>query len=157
MLSKTELWDLIEPVVQEQSLTLFDIDLPSGRGGILRITVAAGEGASDGVGIDDCTKVSKRISALDRFEEVIPPRVTLEVSSPGVNRRLRRPEHFQGAIGEHIKLKVYDRERNEKENLVGVLLDFNGTSLQFEADNSGEQRTIPFEDVSDARVDFIFD
>ncbi|MCB0333007.1 MAG: hypothetical protein KDD55_05875, partial [Bdellovibrionales bacterium] len=122
MLSKSELWQLVEPLVQEVGLSLFDIDLPSGRGGILRITVAAQEASSEGVSIDDCAKVSKKISALDRFEEVIPPRVTLEVSSPGVNRRLRRPEHFQGAIGEHVKLKVYDHERNEKESLIGMLL-----------------------------------
>ncbi len=156
VIGRTEIWALIEPVAKACGLELFDIDMPRAQSGILRIYIfrAQQEGASDQVTLDDCEKVSRRLSALPGFEEILPERVTLEVSSPGVNRRLRLPQHFSGAVGEHVKIKA--RGREAAVNLSGKLLSFDGAVLQVLEDQSGEQHEIHFDDIREARVDFIF-
>ncbi len=154
MLRRSELEELIKPIAEEFGLKLFDIDLPSAAGGILRITIMK-EKAGEPVGVEDCAKVSRKLSAVDRFEDILPPNVVLEVSSPGVNRKLRTPEHFEGAVGEHLKVKAFNAE-NKKDTLCGVLKSFNGEALELELDKSGEVVALPFADVSEARVDFQF-
>lgn len=162
MLSKSKLWALIEPAVKAEGLELFDLDLPSAKSGVLRIYISRStsgrpspEGERGGVDLDDCVLISRKLSNMTEFEEMLPERITLEVSSPGVNRRLRRPEHFAGAIGEHVSLKIVtpeDRVVVKK----GVLRAFDGTELHVEEDGSRELITVPLSDVSSARVDYIF-
>lgn len=154
MLRRSELEELLQPIVSEFGLKLFDIDLPSASGGILRITIMKEE-AGQPVGVDDCASVSRKLSAVDRFEDILPPNVVLEVSSPGVNRKLRTPEHFEGAIGEHLKIKAFNAE-NKKDTFLGTLSAFDGDTLELELDDSGEKVALQYADVSDARVDFQF-
>ncbi len=104
---------LIEPLVDEQGLVLYDLEL---NGGVLRVVVdrPAGARASDpsspdepgGVGMDAITPLTRAISrALDEHDP-IDGRFTLEVSSPGLERTLRTPEHFAGAVGLVVSIKT---------------------------------------------------
>lgn len=153
MASRSELWELVEPVVAEAGLVLFDIDLPSGKGGIMRIYIASSEKAQ--VTIDDCAKISKELGALDDFDAMLPERTTLEVSSPGVNRKLRRQEHFSDAVGERIKVKVCD-ENNKRHTFKGVLEAFDGGVLKVRTDKNEELVDVLYSDISEARIDFKF-
>jgi len=154
--NKRDLWAVIEPLVHEEGLDIFDIDLPAKERGILRVSICKRENVSEGIGIDECARVSRKITALDRMKGVLPADVSLEVSSPGINRRLRRPEHFTGAVGEHVKLKVLDSE-NKKTTLSGTLVSFDGASIELLRDGAEENQEIPFRDLIEARIDFIFD
>ena len=154
--SKKALWDLIAPLALEEGLEIFDIDLPAKQRGVLRVSICKQGDLSSGVGIDDCARVSRKITALDRIKAVLPEDVSLEVSSPGINRRLRRPEHFSGAVGEHVKVKILSSE-NKKTTLVGTLTEFDGNNIELKLDDSEENQLIPFRDVIEARIDFIFD
>ncbi len=63
----------------------------------------------EGVGLDDCERVSHEISALLDVEDPVPTAYTLEVSSPGLDRVLRTPAHFQRFVGERVRLELRNR------------------------------------------------
>jgi ribosome maturation factor RimP len=73
-----------------------------GRKGLLRLYIDK----PDGVGLDDCEKVSNQVSGVLDVEDPIPGEYVLEVSSPGLNRPLRRPEHFERFIGSEAKISL---------------------------------------------------
>lgn len=157
------LWGVIEPLVREAGLELFDLEAPPTGRGTLRVFIWRPSGDAShlkGVGIDDCVRISKRITNLENVDTVLPGDWLIEVSSPGVNRKLRRPEHFAGAVGERVKLTVAgDGGRNEV--VTGTVVSFDGRVL--ELDVAGEKRgqpavrrAVPFGRVQNARVDFLF-
>jgi len=89
----------LEPVVTALGLSLFDVEKVSN---VVRVTVDR----AGGVNLDDLAAANKAVSAyLDELDP-IPGRYTLEVSSPGVERRLRTPAHFVGAIGETVSMRL---------------------------------------------------
>ena len=177
MFGRSELWNLIEPIAAELGLELFDIDLPSGRNGILRVYISrpkqedglanssseseessqqdAEKDNQAGVSLGDCTAVSKKIAALPELGEGVLDSFTLEVSSPGVNRRLRSKEHFEGAIGEHVMVK-FSGSDNKNKKVKGTLIAFDGESVTLEIDGSSAPLVVPFEDIKESRVDFLF-
>ncbi len=99
---------LIEPLVDEQGLALYDLEL---NGGVLRVVVDQPSGESGGVGMDAITPLTRAISrALDEHDP-IDGRFTLEVSSPGLERALRTPEQFAGAVGLSGERQDHSRRR----------------------------------------------
>ena len=90
------LWDSIETFLAEERVELDDLEL-SGR--TLRVIVDA-EG---GIDLDHITDVSRGVSRLlDESEDLVPDSYSLEVTSPGLERRLRRPRHYEKAIGRPV-------------------------------------------------------
>lgn len=88
-----------------------------GRGNVLRFYL---DGAAGGVTVDELTTMSRRLGDLVEVHEIMPDRYTLEVSSPGINRRLRHPDHFRRYVGQTVRvrtLKAFDGRRT----FVGVL------------------------------------
>jgi ribosome maturation factor RimP len=117
--------DLLRPL----DLELYDIDFSAGT---LHVTVRAADGL-DVERLSDATRVLARW--LDE-NDPIEGRYVLDVSSPGLERRLRTPEHFAGAIGEVVTL----RERRSGEatrRLQGVLRSANGTTVTLEDAQAG--------------------
>jgi ribosome maturation factor RimP len=161
--SAEEAWAIISPIVEDEGLKLFDLDVPKGNRGILRVYIFGGvpvdgsdrDGGKHSAGLTDCAKVSRRILDLDCIERLCPGDCTLEVSTPGINRKLRRPEHFEGAVGEHVKLVVASTDR--KETISGTLLRYEPEKVVLETDGKKrEEREILISQVREARVDFIF-
>jgi ribosome maturation factor RimP len=92
--------DLVTPVLAGEGLELFDLEFSGGR----LVVLADRPG---GVDLDALTEVTRRISAaLDRADPIPGGRYVLEVSSPGLERRLRTPAHFHGALGSVISVKT---------------------------------------------------
>jgi ribosome maturation factor RimP len=147
---------LIEPVVEALEYELVDIEYAqAGRGGVLRIFIdrpAAGAGAGDAalcVTVDDCARVSHAVSELLEVEDPIKGHYTLEVSSPGFDRILRKRAHFDRFIGERIfaelKLPINGRRR-----YVGVLKSIAGDAIVVEVD--GQAHDLPLERIQKARL-----
>jgi ribosome maturation factor RimP len=90
---------LVEPLVADASVELYDVEL---SGGILRVLVDQ----PGGVAIERLTELTRTISRALDAADPIPGRFTLEVSSPGLERPLRTPAHFAGALGATVSVKT---------------------------------------------------
>jgi ribosome maturation factor RimP len=107
---------------------------------IYRINITA----QDGITLDKCQEVSKMISPLLDINEPMRGKYRLEVSSPGIERKLLNIDHFRGSIGEKVKGKEYSRE-----TFKGTLLSIEGTVLTIETENK-KLLTIDYDEVLSA-------
>ena len=122
---------------------LVDVEVAGGRGNrILRVFIDRPEGVDHQL----CARVT---GLLDRYLKDH----TVEVSSPGLNRRLRKPEHFTGAVGKKINLRTYGPVEGQR-NFTGFLRSANGETLRLELEN--REVTVPLDEVASARVVFDF-
>jgi ribosome maturation factor RimP len=111
-------WHIAEPLVTEYGMEIVDIDYRrEGRGSVLRFYLDRVEG---GVTIDELTTMSRRIGHVLEAHDVVPSRYLLEVSSPGINRRLRQPDHFRRYIGKRVRVRILERNDGRRE-FVGLL------------------------------------
>lgn len=167
------LWETIREVTDEFGVDLFDIDYPSGgsHSGVLRVYLSrpkaavaapedaasedAAEGQRTGVSFEDCVKVTKKLLDLDEQESFIPEGCVLEVSSPGINRRLRLPQHFSGAVGERVKVK-FKTDTGTYRVVTGVLSLAEGDTFIVADEQSREQVQVSIPCIKEARVDFKF-
>ena len=154
LITREELWEQLEPIVSSSNLKLFDIDFPESPTGTLRVYIWRGQEDSEGINLDDCAAVSRKLSRLEAVESLLGETRVLEVSSPGVNRRLRLPEHFQTAIGERIKVRF--KEEGSTKVAHGELKEFNGTSLILHDEEAKKDLNVSLDSVKDAQVDFVF-
>jgi ribosome maturation factor RimP len=145
--------EAIGPVVASLGLELFDVELTgSGSAPVLRVTVDG----PDGVDLDAITAATDAISpVLDRLgDERGGPTPTgpyaLEVSSPGLERPLRRPEHYQGAVGDTVSVKTRTAEGAQRRRGVLVAADDEGFTLE----TDGVTERIRYPDVTQARTVF---
>jgi len=158
------LWTLIESTVRDCGLKLFDVELPKGRNGTLRIFLSVPQGSSEkNVTLDQCAAVSRKLDAAPEYESLLPEGCVVEVSSPGINRRLRLAEHFEGAVGERVKVKFGAETIAEKGLPGGVrvvrgkLEKFDGQMLEIDDEERHELVRMGLGQVREAQVDFLFD
>jgi len=155
---------VIEPVLQDEGFEIIELELKSGnRGGtLLRLTIdtlgresyagKAGEGPS-GVTIDDCARVSRLLSPSLDVEDLIASNYEFQVSSPGVNRPLTKPRHFELAKG--LKVRVKTRVPVDGANFyIAPLIDANESDIALEV--KGERLEIPLRFVSKANLEYEF-
>ncbi len=145
-LGRDEFISLLAPVVEKLGFELADVEAQFGsRNGLLRLFIDH----EAGITVDDCAAVSRQVSAMLDVEDPIRGDYSLEVSSPGLNRRLVKPEHFDRFAGQLVKIKLrrsLDQRRNFKAKLLGYESD------QVLLDEDGKQHAIPFEDIDTARL-----
>ena len=136
-------YSLIEETVKNEGVTLWDVRLlKEGANWYLRVFIDKPEGIS----IDDCTAVSHAIDPIIDEADPIDKSYFLEVCSPGIERELTRPWHYEAVLGEKIKIKLYKALDGKKE-FTG-LLKTSGDTLIIETE-TGEM-TFPKETVSKA-------
>lgn len=155
MLGATQIWDTIETIVKAQGLELFDLQVPSGNSGTLRVFIWGNSANGRAVTVGDCAKVSKRISMREDIDAILPGDSRLEVSSPGVNRELRRKEHFATAVGERVRVSV-SVEGGANRVVLGKLESFDGSSVRVKEER-GQEIIIPLRNVLKARVEYLFE
>ena len=116
-----KLKQLLQPVVEALGCELWGLELQAGgKTKLLRIFI---DRAEEGVGIEDCERVSRQSSAVLDVEDVINGEYILEVSSPGMDRPLYELSQYEQYIGEDISLRLrfpYEGRRNFKGRLTGV-------------------------------------
>ena len=138
-----KVYSLIEETVKNEGVTLWDVRfLKEGANWYLRVFIDKPEGIS----IDDCTAVSHAIDPIIDEADPIDKSYFLEVCSPGIERELTRPWHYEAVLGEKIKIKLYKALDGKKE-FTG-LLKSSGDTLIIETE-TGEM-TFPKETVSKA-------
>ena len=144
-----EVKDLAEAVTRRRSLRLWDVEMAGQPGrSVVRVYVDA----DGGVDLDVVAEVSEEISRALDLKDPIPGRYTLEVSSPGLERSLKRPEHFQLSVGRRVVVKTSERLAGNSHRLEGQIADAADGSVRI-ATPEGEIE-VPYEQVKTARTVF---
>jgi ribosome maturation factor RimP len=145
-MTKDELTALIEPAIESLGYELSDIDAKlGGKDGFLRVYIDRPEG----IVIEDCESVSRQVSAILDVEDPLPGHYALEVSSPGLDRTLTKPAHFQRFMGEDVRVKLrfpLDGRRNFR----GALRSADEEKIEVEVD--GESHSLPLATIESARL-----
>jgi ribosome maturation factor RimP len=143
---REKLIGLTEPLLGQLGYELVDLEYAPGRNSaVLRLFIDTPEG----VGLDDCERVSHEVSALLDVEDPVPGAYTLEVSSPGLDRVLRTPAHFGRFIGERIWLELR-APRDGRRRYTGQLAALDETGIELSVD--GAIVRVPFAEIGRARL-----
>jgi len=149
------LWGLVAPYVEAEGIELDDLEVVGkGNGTIVRVTVdgpVVGDTGRTPVGVDHIAALSRGLSRLLDAEDPVAGSYTLEVSSPGLERKLRRPAHYDKSLGREIKVKTNAPVEEARQHR-GILTAADATGFTVEVD--GRPRTIAYENVASARTVF---
>lgn len=139
---------IIGPVIKALGIELDNIELHSERGRLLlRVFIDKEEGVT----IDDCELVSREISSVLDVEDPVQRAYTLEVSSPGLDRPLRRPKDFRRASGK--RARVVTHEPIDKQTFfVGDIIDAGDMEIVLLLPKD-KRVTIPYKNISKARLE----
>jgi ribosome maturation factor RimP len=141
-----ELAKLLEPTVERLGYELADLEVRLGsKGGLVRVFIDKPEG----VDLDDCEKVSRAVSALLDVEDPVPGNYSLEVSSPGLDRKLTKVEHFQRFEGETVKVQMRFPIEGRR-RFRGTLVSSDDENIVVEVD--GESHSLPLKTIDTARL-----
>jgi ribosome maturation factor RimP len=139
----------IEPVLTTLGLELFDLQFTgSGRARTLRVIVDR----DGGVDLDAITAAAERITPVLDNDDALG-RFSLEVSSPGLERPLRRPDHFRGAVGETVSVKVRGDD-GEVRRLRGELVATDEQGITVDAGGAGGAEHVDYDEIIQARTVF---
>jgi len=150
-------WDLAAPVADGLGYTIWDVEyVKEGSTMILRITIDIDNEV--GITIDDCEKMHRAIDPVIDEADPIEESYNLEVSSPGVERLLTRPEHFERMVGADVEVRLFaalpDRPAiGGSKVFTGILKGFDGQNILVEV--GGEEVSVPKKAAS--KVQTVFD
>ncbi|MBU1157489.1 MAG: ribosome maturation factor RimP [Proteobacteria bacterium] len=145
------LGELLEPVVRPEGLMLVELSWRRERAGqVLRLCVDRPEG---GVSLTECTELSRQVSDLLDVEEPIGVPYSLEVSSPGLNRKLKDPREFDLFAGRPARL-VVSPPGGGTQVVQGVLKGTMGQDVLIEV--KGKVKALPVAQVAKAKLDLDF-
>lgn len=143
---------LVLPMLERRGLDLYDVEYDKGR---LRVTISG----RDGLPVDALTDVTRELSRALDDEDPVAGGYTLEVSSPGLERPLRRPEHFLGAVGDLVTVKTTPGTEGDR-RVRGVLAEADDVGITVTASDAdaeaddGATRRLTYDDILSARTIF---
>lgn len=144
-----ETQELIHPILVRNGMELVDVTfhLEAGRW-VLRVFIDK----PGGVSLDDCAHISHQIEDLIEVEDVIPQRYFLEVSSPGLDRVLKKESDFQRFCGEKVRVRTHEA-LNGRRNFKGRIVRCEQGILELE-DMDGERFEFSLDGIEKARLDY---
>lgn len=146
-MNQRTLSQLLGPTIEALGLELWHLEYQQGR--LLRVYIDRDGGPT----LDDCEAVSHQLSALLDVEDVIPGPYRLEVSSPGLERRLHSADHYRRFVGSDLALRLC-RPLRGRRHLQGRLQGVTGTRLALLAGVGAEPETIEIDmdDIERANI-----
>jgi len=143
----SDIWSLIEPVVEGMGYEVVDIEYrPHPTDGLLRIYIDG----PNGIVLEDCSAVSLQISSVLDVEDPIPGQFNLEVSSPGMDRPLRKVADFERFAGSTVKIKLTVPTLEGQRNFTGKLKGIENEDVILEMD--GETHYLALDSIDKARI-----
>ena len=134
----------ITKIVESCGVSLYDTEIASEFDKkIFRIYITSQEG----INLDKCAEISRILSPIFDVEPPLDGEYLLEVSSPGIERKLIKPEHFTASIGEKVKIKLKDKEK-----FIGILESFENAHIGVRVDK--ELKVVPMDSIEKARTYF---
>jgi len=149
---------MLEPICEELNLELYDVEVkPSTGEGLVRVILERRDASGPGTGItmDELTNVTRQLNYLLDVDDFISFSYRLEVSSPGVERDLTRPSHYERHIGDQVRVVLREATPDGRIVLKGTLVSFDGLSAQIECED-GVQREALLDVVKRARTVYDF-
>ena len=130
--------EVIKNIVEDNGCELYDIEISEeGDNKFFRVFITK----PSGVSLSDCATINNLLSPIFDIEEPLNDKYFLEVSSPGVERKLTKKEHFEKSIGENVKVTT-----NEGKKLKGMLKSFDGEVAEI-----GKEK-VPFSEIKKAKT-----
>ena len=146
-----EVTALIEPILDDMEIELVDIEFLSEQGRwVLRIYVDQ----SGGITLDACARVSREIDDLIEVKDIFHQGYVLEVSSPGLNRPLKKEKDFEKAVGKKIKIRMVTPLKGQR-NFRGSLRSFQDGILCLSVKD--DLILLPYGDVEKANLVYDFE
>lgn len=122
---------LIKPIINDLNYILYDIQyVKEGKEYYLRITI---DNDNHRIGIEDCEKVNNAIDEILDCADIIKESYFLEVSSPGIERTLRKPWHFEKQIENEINVKLF-RPIDKQKEFTGILKGCQDEAIELKID-----------------------
>ena len=143
---------LITPVLADLGLEMYDLEY---NGGIVKITVDTPPGSPGGIDVDQLSQCTRLISRELDHDDPVPGHYTLEVSSPGLERNLRLPRHFQRETGKSAAIRLQNVINGER-RLSGVIESAGPDTFLLRLAN-GEERVIPYDQMDRAKTIFVWE
>ena len=149
---------LIQPLLEDQGCELVDLEYQrEQRGWILRVFLDK-EG---GINLDDCAAASREISSLLDVENIINTAYSLEVSSPGIERPLKKPQDFERFSGQLVKIKTLDAldpdtSGKSRKTFIGTLSGLDGDVVLLLQKNATAVSRIPLQQIDKANLKYEF-
>ena len=146
-------WQLAQPIAESLGLKLWDVRfVKEGATWILRIFIDK----EDGVNIEDCENMSRAVDGPLDEADPIDQAYCLEVSSPGIERELTRPEHFEQMTGEAVVLHLIRPDAAGQRELAGILNGLTEEGVNI-TDEDGVEHAYPRKDLSSVTLIDMFD
>lgn len=144
--------ELAESLLKERAMELVDLEVTRvGRKLLIRLFVDFPEG---GITVEDCAEVNQELGHLLEVEDFIPESYILEVSSPGLDRRLRKPRDFQRFLQAKVKVQTSEKIQGRR-RFRGVLVAADEQRIVVAVD--GEEVSIPLAEIARANLEYDFD
>ncbi|MCE5335287.1 MAG: ribosome maturation factor RimP [Desulfobacteraceae bacterium] len=141
-----EVWDLLQPVVDAEGMEILEVEYRrESIGWVLRVFIDSPRGVS----VDDCAHISRTAGDVLDMADIIRTRYHLEISSPGLDRPLRKPEHFRNHIGDIIEVRTTVPLQGRR-NFKGPLDGASAGEIDVECD--GRSYSIPLDLIERARL-----
>ena len=140
---------LAESIAEQHGVRVYDVEIVgNARNPFVRVYLDKDEGVS----LDECAKFSRSLSALIDVEDPIPTAFVLEVSSPGLDRQLKKLKHFEQSVGKLAKVVLKKKTVEGQNVLIGRIMNVQGGVITL---ITGDEQTlpIPFDTISRARLE----
>ena len=145
-MTRDEVIALLEPTIERLGYELSDLEVKlGGKHGVLRVFIDN----PGGIGLDDCEAVSLAVSAILDVEDPLPGHYDLEVSSPGLDRKLTKVAHFQRFQGETVKVQMRFPVEGRR-RFRGTLVSSDEENIVVDVD--GIEHTLPVATIDTARL-----
>jgi ribosome maturation factor RimP len=149
--------EIVEGILAPLGMALVDLEYRrEGRDMVVRLFLERQEG---GISLDDCASVSRELSDILDVEDFMPERYTLEVSSPGICRPLKKVADYQRFVGSLIKVKTFetltDDGGNKRKTFLGTLTGIENDVIGIHL-KEGQHAAIPLDKVAKANLEFEF-
>jgi ribosome maturation factor RimP len=148
---------LVTPIIADLKLDLYDLEF---RGGVVRVTIDTPPGSESGVNLESIALATRLISRELDHEDPMPGHYTLEVTSPGLERHLRLPAHFQRELGKSVSIRLRDTT-HESRRVQGVLVAATDAEVTVRledpaADGTFPERVVQYQQIDRAKTVFVW-
>ena len=145
---------LVKPIIQKIGYELYDVEYAKeGKNYFLRIFIDN----EKGIDLNDCEKVNDAITDILDKEDYIKEQYFLEVSSPGIERVLKKDKHLEQNKGKQIQVKLFKKDENGMKEYLGILKEFDSEKITIQQEQTMKEIDIERKNISQIKTVYNWD